>query len=96
MSEGCRKRQESLQARHGALYTEVSQLLREADPIRLITIGAPGRRIWSWSGYDSAATARSPFSGRGVADHSGRVRPLVWCWHCRTDHTLWWGSREAI
>jgi len=41
MNEGCRKRQESLQARHGALYTEVSQLLREADPIRLITIGAP-------------------------------------------------------
>ena len=41
MSEGRRKRQESLQALHGALYTEVAQLLREADPIRLITIGAP-------------------------------------------------------
>ena len=41
MSEGHRKRQEALQAKHGALYTEVSQLLREADPIRLITIGAP-------------------------------------------------------
>jgi hypothetical protein len=41
MSEGRRKRQDLLQARHGALYTEVSQLLREADPIRLITIGAP-------------------------------------------------------
>lgn len=40
MSEGRRKRQESLQARHGALYAEVSQLLREADPIRLIAIGA--------------------------------------------------------
>ncbi|MBI3248928.1 MAG: hypothetical protein HYZ50_20700 [Deltaproteobacteria bacterium] len=41
MSEDRRKRQDLLQARHGALYTEVSQLLREADPIRLITIGAP-------------------------------------------------------
>src|SRR6266511_4441861 len=41
MSEGRRKRQEALQAMHGALYTEVSQLLQEADPIRLITIGAP-------------------------------------------------------
>jgi hypothetical protein len=41
MSEGRCKRQEALQARHGALYTEVSRLLREADPIRLITIGAP-------------------------------------------------------
>lgn len=41
MSEGRCKRQESLQARHGALYAAVSQLRREADPIRLIAIGAP-------------------------------------------------------
>lgn len=26
---------------YGVLYSEVSQLLREADPIRLIVIGAP-------------------------------------------------------
>ena len=41
MSEGRKKRQESLKAKYGTLYTEVSQLLREADPIRLIVIGAP-------------------------------------------------------
>ena len=41
MSEGRRKRQESLEAAYGTLYTEVSRLLREADPIRLIVIGAP-------------------------------------------------------
>ena len=41
MSEGRRKRQASLTAVYGALYTEVSRLLREADPIRLIVIGAP-------------------------------------------------------
>jgi len=41
MTEGHRKRQKALKAAHGRLYTEVSRLLREADPIRLITIGAP-------------------------------------------------------
>jgi hypothetical protein len=41
MTEGRRKRQKTLKATHGRLYTEVSRLLREADPIRLITIGAP-------------------------------------------------------
>src|SRR3989338_5351665 len=41
MSEGRKKRSESLKAAYGTLYTEVSQLLREADPIRLIVIGAP-------------------------------------------------------
>jgi broad specificity phosphatase PhoE len=41
MSEGRRKRQVSLKAAYGALYTEVSRLMREADPIRLIAIGAP-------------------------------------------------------
>ena len=41
MSEGRKKRQESLKAAYGTLYTEVSRLVREADPIRLIEIGAP-------------------------------------------------------
>ena len=41
MSEGREKRQESLKAAYGTLYTEVARLLREADPIRLIDIGAP-------------------------------------------------------
>lgn len=41
MSEGRRKRQASLEAEYGMLYTEVSRLMREADPIRLIGIGAP-------------------------------------------------------
>jgi broad specificity phosphatase PhoE len=41
MSEGRRKRQAALKAAYGALYTEVSRLMREADPIRLIAIGAP-------------------------------------------------------
>jgi len=41
MGEGRKKRQESLKAAYGTLYTEVSRLLREADPIRLIEIGAP-------------------------------------------------------
>jgi len=40
-SEGRRKRQASLKATHGALYTEVSRLVREADPIRLVVRGAP-------------------------------------------------------
>jgi hypothetical protein len=34
-------RQDSLRAGYGGLYSEVSRLLREADPIRLIAIGAP-------------------------------------------------------
>lgn len=41
MSQGRRKRQASLKAAHGALYTEVSRLMREADPIRLISKGTP-------------------------------------------------------
>jgi hypothetical protein len=41
MTEGRRKRQESLKAEYGAFYTEVSRLMRGADPIRLIAIGAP-------------------------------------------------------
>jgi hypothetical protein len=41
MSEGRRKRQASLKAAYGALYTEVSRLLGKDDPIRLIAIGAP-------------------------------------------------------
>ncbi|MBI3001412.1 MAG: hypothetical protein HYY46_23605 [Deltaproteobacteria bacterium] len=41
MSEGRKKRQESLKAKYGTLYVEVSRLVREADPIRLIVIGAP-------------------------------------------------------
>jgi hypothetical protein len=41
MSEGRRKRQVSLKEAHGALYTEVSRLVREADPIRLISRGTP-------------------------------------------------------
>ena len=41
-SERRRKRQASLKVAYGALYTKVSRLLREADPIRLIAIGAPG------------------------------------------------------
>lgn len=41
MSEGRRRRQESLKAAYGILYTEVSRLLHGADPIRLIEIGAP-------------------------------------------------------
>ncbi len=41
MTEGRRKRQASLEAEYGSLYTEVSRVMREADPIRLIAIGAP-------------------------------------------------------
>ncbi|MBI2361346.1 MAG: hypothetical protein HYV04_20965 [Deltaproteobacteria bacterium] len=41
MSENRRKKRESLKAEYGSLYTEVSRLLRKADPIRLIVIGAP-------------------------------------------------------
>lgn len=41
MSKNRKKRQESLKALYSALYIEVSRLLREADSIRLIEIGAP-------------------------------------------------------
>jgi hypothetical protein len=41
MSAGRRKKNSSLTAAYGALYTEVSRLVREADPIRLIAIGTP-------------------------------------------------------
>jgi len=41
MTEGRQQRQKALTAAHGRLYPEVSRLLREADPLRLITIGAP-------------------------------------------------------
>ena len=41
MTEGRRKRRQSLQAAYGSLYLDVSRLLREADPIGLIAIGAP-------------------------------------------------------
>lgn len=41
MTEGRRKRQKALKATHGRLYSEVSRLFREDDPIGLIRIGAP-------------------------------------------------------
>jgi hypothetical protein len=41
MTEGRQKRQKALSAAYGDLYAEVSRLVREADPIRLIRIGAP-------------------------------------------------------
>jgi hypothetical protein len=41
MTEGCRKQSQSLKAAYGSLYVDVSRLLREADPIGLIAIGAP-------------------------------------------------------
>jgi hypothetical protein len=41
ITEGRQKRQAALEAAYGDLYTEVSRLMREADPIRLIAIGAP-------------------------------------------------------
>ena len=41
MTEGRRKRRQSLKAAYGSLYSDVSRLLREADPIDLIAIGAP-------------------------------------------------------
>lgn len=34
-------RQAALNEAHGALYSEVSRLVRTADPLRLIAIGAP-------------------------------------------------------
>ena len=41
MTEGRRKRRQSLKAAYGSLYSDVSRLLREADPIGMITMGAP-------------------------------------------------------
>jgi hypothetical protein len=41
MTEGRRKRSQSLKATYGSLYTHVSRLLREADPMGLIAMGAP-------------------------------------------------------
>lgn len=41
MSENRKKRQEALKAAYGNIYAEVSRLLLEADPTRLIMIGAP-------------------------------------------------------
>ena len=41
MTEGRRKRSQSLRAAYGSLYANVSRLLREADPMGLIAMGAP-------------------------------------------------------
>ena len=41
MTEGRQTRNQSLKTAYGNLYTAVSRLLREADPIGLITMGAP-------------------------------------------------------
>ena len=41
MTESRRKRHQSLKAVYGSLYSNVSRLLREADPIGLIAMGAP-------------------------------------------------------
>jgi hypothetical protein len=41
MTEGRRKRSQSLKAAYGSLYADVSRLLHEADPIGLIAMGAP-------------------------------------------------------
>ena len=41
MTEGRRKRCQSLKAVYGSLYSHVSRLLREADPLGLIAMGAP-------------------------------------------------------
>jgi len=41
MTEGRQKRRQSLKAAYGSLYSEVSRLLREDDPISLIAMGAP-------------------------------------------------------
>jgi hypothetical protein len=41
MTESSRKHRQSLKAVYGSLYSDVSRLLREADPIGLIAIGAP-------------------------------------------------------
>lgn len=41
MTEDRRTRRQSLTAAYGSVYAQVSRLLHEADPIRLIAIGAP-------------------------------------------------------
>ena len=41
MAESSRQRRQSLKAAYSGLYSEVSRLLREDDPIGLITMGAP-------------------------------------------------------
>src|SRR5262245_60733127 len=41
MTEGRRKRSESLKAAYGNLYADMSRLFREADPMSLIAMGAP-------------------------------------------------------
>src|SRR5215813_12566709 len=41
MTEGRRKGRQALKAAYGSLYADVSRLLREADPIGLIAMGAP-------------------------------------------------------
>ena len=41
MTEGRRKQSQSLRAAYGSLYANVSRLLREADPMGLIAMGAP-------------------------------------------------------
>ena len=41
MTQGRRKRCQSLKAAYGSLYSDVSRLLREADPIGLSAMGAP-------------------------------------------------------
>ena len=41
MAESSRQRRQSLKAAYDSLYSEVSRLLREADPIGLITMGTP-------------------------------------------------------
>ena len=41
MTEDRRKRSQSLKTAYGSLYADVSRLLREADPLGLIAMGAP-------------------------------------------------------
>src|SRR5882672_1942807 len=41
MAESSRQRRQSLKAAYGSVYLAVSRLLREADPIGLIAMGAP-------------------------------------------------------
>ena len=41
MSEGRRKRSQAFIAAYGSLYADVSRLIRAADPIGLIAMGAP-------------------------------------------------------
>ncbi len=41
MTEGRRKRHQLFKTAYGNLYSDVSRILREADPIGLIVMGAP-------------------------------------------------------